>query len=112
MIDGKKDSAAYLQNRGAAVRLNILVTIIQCSSRHSLHPLLLAGCRQLTRVEVDVKPLLVLLEVAGFPITTMKRGIPLAAIWKTAEFGQVLEDLVKRLLQVAYSEVPSVDSIS
>ena len=52
-------------------------------------------------------PLLASLVVAGLPMTSLDKGTPLAAIWKRAVFGQVLEDVVKRPLQVVYSLVPS-----
>lgn len=44
---------------------------------------------------------------AGFPITSLFKSTPLAAIWKSALLGQVLEDAVRRLSQVVYSVVPS-----
>ena len=59
-----------------------------------------------------MKPLLASLAVAGFPITIFDRGTPLAAIWKTEDPGQVLEDVVRRLAQVVYSDAPSEVKIS
>jgi hypothetical protein len=44
--------------------------------------------------------------VAGLPITILFSGTPLAAIWKTAVLGHVLDDAVRRPEQVVYSEVP------
>ena len=55
-----------------------------------------------------MKPLLASPEVAGLPITSLSRVTPEAAIWKRAELGHVLEDAVRRPLQVVYSEVPSM----
>ena len=40
-------------------------------------------------------------------MTSLSKEIPEAAIWKSAELGQVLEDWVRRPAQVVYSEVPS-----
>jgi hypothetical protein len=54
-----------------------------------------------------MKPLLASLDVAGLPITSLERGTPLAAIWKRAVWGQVLEDVVRRFAHVVYSEAPS-----
>lgn len=54
-------------------------------------------------------PLLASPVVAGFPITSLESGIPDAAIWKSAEFGQVLDDVVNSPAHVVYSFVPSVD---
>lgn len=74
---------------------------------NSLHPFALACCRHEARVEVDMKPLLASLAVAGLPITSLERGTPLAAIWKRAVCGHVLEDVVSKLAQVVYSDAPS-----
>lgn len=54
-----------------------------------------------------MKPELASPEFAGFPMTSLLSGTPLAAIWKSALWGQVLEELVRRPEQVVYSEVPS-----
>lgn len=59
-----------------------------------------------------MNPLLASPEVAGFPMTIFERGTPLAAIWKTAELGQVPEDVLRRLLQVVYSLVPSKSHVN
>lgn len=40
-------------------------------------------------------------------MTSLDRGTPLAPIWKRADLGQVLEDVVSKLEQVVYSEAPS-----
>jgi len=40
-------------------------------------------------------------------MTILLSGTPLAAIWKTEDFGQVLEEAVRSPEQVVYSEVPS-----
>ncbi len=45
--------------------------------------------------------------VAGFPITSFESGTPPAAIWKSAVWGHVLEDVVSKLAQVVYSLDPS-----
>jgi hypothetical protein len=47
-------------------------------------------------------------EVAGLPITILLSATPLAASWKTAVFGHVLEDAVRRPEHVVYSLVPSI----
>lgn len=55
-----------------------------------------------------MKPELASPEFAGLPITSLLRGTPDAAIWKSAVCGQVLLELVSRFAQVVYSLVPSV----
>lgn len=57
-----------------------------------------------------MNPLLASPELAGLPITSLLSEIPDAAIWNRAVWGQVLEDAVRRPLQVVYSLVPSVKS--
>lgn len=54
-----------------------------------------------------MKPLLASLAVAGLPITILLIGTPLEAIWKTAVFGHVVEDVVRRFAHVVYSDAPS-----
>lgn len=56
---------------------------------------------------MDIKPLLASPVVAGFPSTNFERGIPEAAIWNNAEFGQVLDEVERRPSHVVYSLVPS-----
>ncbi len=56
---------------------------------------------------MDMNPLLASLAVAGLPITILLIGTPLAAIWKTAVWGHVLEDVLRRLAHVVYSDAPS-----
>ena len=58
-------------------------------------------------VEVDMYPLLASPVVPGFPITSLSRSTPLAAIWKSALSGQDDDDEVRRPEQVVYSVVPS-----
>ena len=72
------------------------------------HPCDFAWPTQLASVDVSMKPLLASPEVAGLPITSLSSVTPEAAIWKRAELGHVLEDAVRRPLQVVYSEVPSM----
>lgn len=67
----------------------------------------LAVLRQLARVEVLMNPFEASPVVAGFPMTSLLSGTPLAAIWKRAEFGQVLDELVNNPEQVVYSVWPS-----
>lgn len=55
-----------------------------------------------------MKPELASPEFAGLPITSLLRGTPDAAIWKSAVCGHVLLELVNRFAQVVYSLVPSV----
>lgn len=55
-----------------------------------------------------MKPLLASLAVPGLPITSLSRDTPDAAIWKRAELGHVLEEVVRRPAQVVYSLVPSI----
>lgn len=74
---------------------------------HLLHPRALACCKHPANVEVDMNPLLASLEVAGLPITILLIGTPLAAIWKTAVCGHVLEDVLRRFAHVVYSDAPS-----
>lgn len=57
-----------------------------------------------------MNPLLASEERPGFPMTILLRSTPLAAIWNTADLGKVLDDWVRRPLQVVYSAVPSVDA--
>ena len=45
---------------------------------------------------------------AGFPMTSLCKGIPLSAIWKRADFGQVEDEFVRSPAQVVYSLAPSV----
>lgn len=52
-------------------------------------------------------PLFASPEFAGFPITSLLAGTPDATIWKSAELGQVDDDVVRRPAQVVYSDVPS-----
>lgn len=54
-----------------------------------------------------MKPLFASPAAAGFPMTILERGIPDEAISKTDDLGQVLEDVLSRLLQVVYSLDPS-----
>lgn len=54
-----------------------------------------------------MKPLLASDAIAGLPMTSLLRDTPLAAIWKRAVWGQVLDEVVKRPAQVVYSVVPS-----
>jgi hypothetical protein len=63
---------------------------------------------QLAKTDVEMNPLAASEAVAGFPITSLLNGTPLSAIWKRADSGQVLEDVVRRLSQVVYSFTPSV----
>lgn len=75
---------------------------------YSLHPLFFACCTQVAKVEVDMNPLAASLAVAGFPITSLLNGTPLAAISNKAVSGQVLDDVVSKLAQVVYSLAPSI----
>lgn len=75
---------------------------------YSLQPEFLAVARQLARVDVLMNPFEASPVVAGFPMTSLFNGTPLAAIWKRAEFGQVEDELVKSPAQVVYSVIPSV----
>jgi hypothetical protein len=75
----------------------------------SLHPWLLAVAKQPAKVAGAINPLLAALVVAGFPITSLESGTPLAAIWKRAVFGQVVDEVVRRLAHVVYSVAPSVE---
>ena len=52
-------------------------------------------------------PLLASELVAGFPITSLSRLTPFAAIWKRALSGQADVEAVRRPEHVVYSEVPS-----
>jgi hypothetical protein len=45
-------------------------------------------------------------ELPGFPITILLSATPPAASWKTAVFGHLLDDAVRRPAQVVYSVVP------
>lgn len=56
-------------------------------------------------------PLLASEVVPGFPITSLLRETPLAAIWKRAVWGQADEEAVKRPAHVVYSVAPSVDRV-
>lgn len=58
-----------------------------------------------------MKPLLASPDVAGFPITSLDRGMPLAEIWKSADLGQVLDEVVKSPAHVVYSLLPSVQKL-
>lgn len=58
-----------------------------------------------------MNPLLASPEVAGFPMTSLLKGTPDAAIWNRAVFGQVELELVSRPAQVVYSLVPSGENI-
>lgn len=73
-------------------------------------PFALPCWRQLASVEVLTKPLTASAAVAGLPITILFSETPFAASWKTAVFGQTLEDEVRSPSQVVYSEVPSVST--
>lgn len=53
-------------------------------------------------------PLLASEVVAGFPIKSLFKLTPLAAIWKRAVSGQADDEAVRRPAHVVYSEVPSV----
>ena len=55
-----------------------------------------------------MKPLLASPVPEGFPMTILLSGTPLAAIWKTAVCGQVLDEVVRRFAHVVYSLAPSV----
>lgn len=55
-----------------------------------------------------MKPLLASSKVAGFPITSLEKGIPDEAIWNNADLGHVLDDVNSRPSQVVYSVSPSV----
>lgn len=58
---------------------------------------------------MDINPLLASPVVAGFPITSLSREIPDAAIWNRADSGQVLDELVSSPPHVVYSDVPSIE---
>jgi len=45
-------------------------------------------------------------------MTSLFSGTPEAAIWNRAEFGQVLDEAVRRPAQVVYSVVPSEGYVS
>ena len=53
-------------------------------------------------------PLLASALVAGFPITSLSKETPFAAIWKRAVSGQADVELSRRPEHVVYSDVPSV----
>ena len=72
-----------------------------------LQPWLLACSTQVAKVDGEMYPLLASEEVAGLPMTILLRGTPLAAIWKTAELGYGLPDVVRRPVHVVYSDAPS-----
>lgn len=57
-------------------------------------------------------PLLASPVVAGLPMTSLLKGTPDAAIWNSAEFGQVLEEVVSNPVHVVYSLVPSAQKIN
>jgi hypothetical protein len=57
-------------------------------------------------------PLVACAEVAGFPITSLFRETPLAAIWKRADCGQAVDEVYRRPLHVVYSVVPSLSYFS
>ena len=52
-------------------------------------------------------PFLASEDEAGFVINSLLRDTPFAAIWKRAVWGQVADDVSRRLEQVVYSEDPS-----
>ncbi len=59
-----------------------------------------------------MKPLLASSEVAGFPITSLEKGIPDEAIWNNADLGHVWDEENSRPSQVVYSVSPSVSLVS
>lgn len=59
-----------------------------------------------------MKPLLASSEVAGFPITSLEKGMPDEAIWNNADLGHVLDEVNSRPSQVVYSVSPSVSLVS
>lgn len=63
-------------------------------------------------MDVDTNPLAASPALAGFPMTSLFKGTPLAEIWKRADSGQVLEDVVSRPAQVVYSLTPSALYVS
>lgn len=71
------------------------------------HPCDFACSTQVASVAGAMYPLDASDVVAGFPMTSLSRDTPEAAIWKRAEFGQVEEEVVRRPEHVVYSEVPS-----
>ena len=70
------------------------------------HPSLFACERQEARVPGSIYPLLASEAVAGFPMTSLSRVTPLAAIWNKADSGHWLEEAVRRPEQVVYSVDP------
>lgn len=68
--------------------------------RHLLQPCFFACLRQSDITEVGTKPLLPSAFVAGLPITILLAGIPIEMSWKTDVWGHVLEEAVRRLVQV------------
>lgn len=71
------------------------------------HPLFLACVKQLASVKLGMWPLLASLVVAGLPITSLLKGTPFDAISNKAVWGHLLDDVVRRLSHVMYSDAPS-----
>lgn len=73
------------------------------------HPWFFAWLTHVARVAGVMYPFDASDEVAGLPMTSLSSVTPLAAIWKSADSGQVEEEVVSRPSQVVYSEVPSAN---
>lgn len=112
LLISKLAKISYLPNHNTAIYRKQVshVDIISIYERNALHPWFLACWTHPASVVVDMNPLLASPAVAGFPITSLERGTPLAAIWKRADFGHVLEEVVRRPAQDVYSLDPSASS--
>jgi len=72
----------------------------------ALHPLALACAKHVARVPGSMYPLPASAAVAGFPMTSLFKGTPFAAIWNRADSGHWDEDVVRSPAQVVYSVTP------
>ena len=75
---------------------------------YSHQPEALAWATQVARVAASMKPLFASVWPAGLPMTSLLRSTPLAAISKSAVWGQAEDEFLRRLSQVVYSLTPSV----
>ena len=77
------------------------------SLKDSLQSFCFACSKQSAKRDVDITPLSASEGLAGFPMTSLLNGTPLAAIWKRADWGALFEDVMSKFSQVVYSFGPS-----